>query len=97
MAERDHAGVADQNVGRHRQQAPDQDLGDKAAPERGQDQRRREEEGDDNGKAQPEDEAVAPPHLGVATKRPVGRNSRVTISTTNETMTACDGLTHSEA
>ena len=41
--------------------------------------------------------AVAPPHLGVATNRPVGRNSSVTISTTNETMTACDGLTHSEA
>jgi len=33
MAERDHAGVADQDVRRHREQAPDQDLGGEALPE----------------------------------------------------------------
>ena len=36
-------------------------------------------------------------HLGVGTKRPVGRNSSVRISTTNETMIACEGLTQIEA
>ena len=30
-------------------------------------------------------------HFGVATNRPVGRNSSVRISTTKETITACDG------
>jgi Zn-dependent peptidase ImmA (M78 family) len=32
-------------------------------------------------------------HLGVGTKRPVGRNSRTRISTTKEMITACAGLT----
>ena len=36
-------------------------------------------------------------HFGVGTNRPVGRNSRVRISTTNETITACAGLTQIEA
>ena len=36
-------------------------------------------------------------HLGVGTKRPVGRNSRVRISATKETITACAGLTTMEA
>ena len=36
-------------------------------------------------------------HLGVGTKRPVGRNSRVRISTTEDTMIAWDGLTQIEA
>ena len=39
----------------------------------------------------------APAHFGVGTKRPVGRNRSVRISTTEETMIACDGLTQSAA
>ena len=30
-------------------------------------------------------------HFGVGTNRPVGRNNSVRISTTKETITACDG------
>ena len=41
--------------------------------------------------------ARAADHLGVGTKRPVGRKSRVRISATNDTMTAWAGLTQSEA
>ena len=32
-------------------------------------------------------------HLGVGTNKPVGRNNKVRISTTKETITACDGST----
>ena len=106
MAERDHAGVADQQIGRHRQQAPDQDFGEKAAPEFRQHQRRRGEHGDHHAKADPENRAVAQSglaerqrfvercgccHFGVGTNRPVGRNSSVRISTTKDTITACEG------
>src|SRR4029077_17380591 len=128
MAEGDHAGVADQDVGGHRQQTPDQYLGEKLPPELRQYQSRHEQQGEDNGKSRPIDERpssarpslTAPlggslplplrgegagvrstrwreAHFGVGTKSPVGRNSRVKISTTNETMTAWAGLTHSDA
>ena len=97
VAERDHAGVADQNIGRHGEKAPDQDFRQKAPPERRQNQRRRDQQHQDDGKSAPEDGAVALGHLGVGTKRPVGRNNSVRIRTTKETMTACEGLTQIEA
>src|SRR5208282_3978745 len=97
MAERNHAGVANQDVGGHRQQAPDQDFGQKAAPELRQHQRCNDQQRQDNSKPGPIDSRARRAHLGVGTKSPVGRNNRVRISTTKETMTAWAGLTHSEA
>jgi hypothetical protein len=100
MPERHHAGVADQDVGGHRQQPPDQDLGGEALPERRQHQRGRDEQPDHDGKADPVRPVPAVGgrgHLGVGTNRPVGRNSRVRISATNETITAWAGLTKSDA
>src|SRR3954465_1862003 len=97
MAERDHAGVADQDVGGHRQQSPDQDLGDEPAPERRQHQRRDDQQRHDDAEAGPVDDGVALAHLGVATNRPVGRTSNVRMSTTKDTITAWDGLTQIDA
>src|SRR5207302_5430170 len=48
----------------------------------------------DDRETGPEDQRLAVSHFGVATNRPVGRNSKVRISTTKETMPACAGLTH---
>ena len=76
MAERHHAGVADQDVGGHRQQSPDQDLGDEPRPERRQHQRRDDQQRHDDAEAGPVDDGVALAHLGVATNRPVGRTSK---------------------
>ena len=112
MAERNHAGVADQQVGRHRQQAPDQDLGEKPAPEFRQHKRRGDEHRHDHAKSDPIDGGVAErrflsrhgsfercgAHLvTVVPNKPVGLKSSVRISATKETMTACDGLTQIEA
>ena len=97
MAERDHAGVADQEIGRHRQQAPDQDFGQEASPELRQHQRRHDQQRHDDAEAGPIDVLSVACHFGVGTNRPVGRNSSVRISTTKETITACDGLTQIEA
>ena len=51
----------------------------------------------DHAEAGPVDDGVVLAHFGVGTNRPVGRNSRVRIRTTNETITACAGLTQIEA
>src|SRR5262249_46210230 len=93
MSERHHARVTDQQVGGHGKKAPDQDFREKAAPELGQHQRRNDQRRRYDPKGDPEALVGAFAHLGVGTKRPVGRKSRVRISTTKETMTACAGLT----
>src|SRR5215469_742481 len=97
MAERYHACVADQEVRRHREQAPDQDFGDQPAPELRQYQRRNDQQCNNDAKARPIDCSMAQPHLVAVARRPVGRNSRVRINTTKETMIAWAGLTQSEA
>ena len=98
MAEGHHAGVADQDVRGHGEQAPDQDLGDEAPPELRQDQRRDDEERQDDGEADPVGGGGAPHgYLGVGTKRPVGRKRSVRIRATKDTITAWAGLTISEA
>jgi hypothetical protein len=79
------------------EQPPDQDLGHEAAPELRQDQRRRDQQRQDDREARPVDDSSAPGHFRVGTNRPVGRNNRVRISTTNDAMTAWAGLTQSEA
>src|SRR2546425_10613515 len=96
VAERHHARVADQDVERHREQPPDQDLGHEAPPELREHERSDDEQNQDDGKADPVARRGSR-HLGVGTKRPVGRNSRVKIRTTNETITACAGLTQIDA
>ena len=97
VPERHHAGVADQEIGRHRQQAPDQDLGQEPPPEFRQHQRRGDQQRQHDGERDPVPGNAARAHLGVGTKRPVGLKSKVRISTTNETMTAWAGLTQIEA
>src|SRR6202035_3288991 len=97
MAERHHARVTDQDVGRHRQETPDQNLGQEAPPKFGQHERSKDQKRQDYAEPRPIDGSSAPAHFGVGTKSPVGRNSRVRISTTNETMTACAGMNHSDA
>src|SRR5579871_1009648 len=52
---------------------------------------------DNNGKAEPKDQGRAAAHRTAVANSPVGRNNRVRISTTNDTMTACAGLTHNAA
>ena len=98
MAERDHAGVADQQIGRHRQQTPDQDFGQEFCPEYRQHQRCNDQQRHDNAETDPIDYRVTVEifHLGVA-NRPVGLNSSVRISTTKDTITACEGFTQIEA
>src|SRR4029453_4672196 len=100
VSERDHPGVTDEDVGGHRQQSPDQDLGDEALPERGEHERRDDQEYADDGEPDPVSDGGRPRpggrrrgHFGVGTKRPVGRKSIVRTSTTNETITAWAGLT----
>ena len=97
VPERHHAGVADQDVGRHREQTPDQNLGAEPAPERRQHQGRNDQQRHDDAEPGPVDDGVALAHLGVGTNRPVGRNSNVRIRTTKDTITACDGFTQIEA
>src|SRR4030095_5162673 len=109
MAERDHAGVADQDVGRHREQPPDQDLSGEALPKFGQDERSHREGGDHEAEARPvrdvrslarrprKDWGGDRAHFGVGTNRPVGRTRRVRIRTPKETITAWAGLTHTVA
>ena len=97
MAERHHAGVANEQIGRHRQKTPDQDLGQEATPEHRQHQRRHRQERDDHSKPDPIHYPMARAHFGVGAKRPVGRNSNVKIRTTNETMIDWEGLTHKDA
>src|SRR2546425_11106692 len=104
VPERDHAGVADQDVGGHRQEPPDQDLRGEALPERW-----KHERGDDQGRdhdrepdpiahgGRPRSRGGRRGHFGVGTKSPVGRKSIVMTSTTNETITAWAGLTTIEA
>src|SRR5262249_1445584 len=79
-------------IGRHRQQSPDQDFSKEAAPEFRQHHRRYDEQRHYNAKAKPENDSVAQlgphfktyrfvewrgSHFGVGTNRPVGRNSSV--------------------
>src|SRR3954468_579637 len=97
MAEGDEPGVADQDVGGHREQAPDQDLGQKPAPELGQDQRRHRQQRHNKPEPGPIGDCVSVSHFGVGTKSPVGRNRRGGSSTTEETRTAWDGATNSAA
>src|SRR6266481_7445346 len=81
--------VADQDVRRHGEQAPDQDLGDESPPEFGQDERRDGQEREDDAETGPVGGGrAAHRYLGVGTKRPVGLNRSVRIRATNETMTA---------
>src|SRR5262249_33533270 len=93
MSERDHARVTDEQIGGHGEKAPDQDFGEKAAPELGQHQRRNDQRRRYHPKCDPEALVGVFAHLGGGTNRPVGRKSKVRISTTKETMTACAGLT----
>src|SRR6516164_1632266 len=97
MAERHHPRVTDKDVGGHGQQAPDQDLRQEAAPELRQHQRRHDQQRQDDREPGLVDGRRALAHFGVGTKRPVGRNSRVRMRTTKETITACAGLTQIEA
>src|SRR5207237_10359644 len=99
VAERYHTRVADQDVERHRQQPPDQNLGYEAPPELWQHERRDGEERQDEAKANPVTDGTRTRchHFGVGTNRPVGLKRSVRISTTKETMTAWAGLTQIEA
>src|SRR5439155_10692508 len=100
VPERDHAGVADEDVGGHRQEPPDQDRRGKALPERREHERGGDQQDAHDGEPEPvADGGWRGPrgrpggHLGVGTKSPVGRKSIVRTSTTNETITAWAGLT----
>src|SRR5262249_8457229 len=62
-----------------------------------QHQRRHDQQRENDGESRPVDGRGALAHFGVGTKRPVGRNSRVRIRTTKETITACAGLTQIDA
>src|SRR5581483_11367143 len=99
VPERDHSRVADQDVGRHGEEPPDQDLGQEPPPEPGQRQRRRGEQRHDERerhRVSGRRPAIAPPspaHFGVGTNRPVGRKRSVRIRATNDTITAWAGLT----
>src|SRR5262245_3329458 len=97
MSERDHPGVADQDVRGHREQSPDEDLGHEPSPELGQHERRHDQKHENDRETGPVSGRAAAAHFGVGTKRPVGRIKRVRMSTTNETITAWAGLTHRDA
>src|SRR5262249_34284630 len=93
VTEGNHACVTDEDVGRHRQQSPDQDFGQEPAPEFRQDQRRDDQQCQHDAECNPIRCVAAFRHFGVGTNSPVGRKSSVRISTMNETITACAGLT----
>src|SRR5262249_20647570 len=97
VAEGDHAGVTDQDVRRHSEQAPDEDLRQEASPEFRQHERRYCEQHQNDAASDPVGLAWSLFHFGVGTKRPVGRINSVKIRTTNETITAWAGLTQIEA
>src|SRR6185437_10260309 len=111
MAERDHAGIADEKIGRHCQQAPDQHFRQESAPEFRQHQWCKDQQRHHHAKSDPVDGVVAQSasdqrrwfvewrgcHFGVVTNSPVGRNNSVRISTMNDTITACAGLTQIDA
>src|SRR4030095_13847015 len=100
VPERNHAGIADEDVGGHRQEPPDQDLRGEALPERREHDRRdhqqryhHREPGPVAGGGRSRPRRDRGGHFGVGTKSPVGRKSMVRTSTMNETITAWAGLT----
>ena len=94
MAEGHHARVADQDVRGHGEEAPDENLRDEAAPELREHEGGNDEEREDDREAGPvRGDGASHGYLGVGTKRPVGRKSRVRIKATKDTITAWAGLT----